>query len=470
MTPAHLYILYIFFAFTIAGHLTLRSNSNFKFVTFILSLWILAGSVLNSPYFIADFPFLPFDLQPSRLILIIFSIYYLATSALESRTNKIERKKIARPKFEIFLYIYILSSTLIGVFHTFQILSLKDLIVDSTHIFTFLIIFIMLKRYADEGMIRTFCKSLIIVCIISSLISVYQFLINPTFFRLGSEREAFGGLLRANGIFHAEYIQSYFLISGILTTLFTVRSKLLKYTYIGFFLFGIIFTFHRMSWLMTIFLFVMYLIVIKKIKFLPVILSGGGLIILILMISPKIIPVVDVIRSSHLVEKRLLTDTITFRFKIYKMVMDNISKRWVIGCGTRKSDIYYQGMMKVTADKEWAKAEVGGIHNGYLHIMFLKGVPAVIIFLMFLIFGIFYFGQLISVKHIFYFIPLFEVSKFMLANMTNVFLLSGDLGLLLAIFIGVGVAVNKNNLDINKVIYNNRKRDYENASSYVNQN
>ncbi|HIE15978.1 MAG TPA: hypothetical protein EYP69_03530 [Bacteroidales bacterium] len=196
----------------------------------------------------------------------------------------------------------------------------------------------------------------------------------------------------------------------------------------------------------------------------------GGLIILILMISPKIIPVVDVIRSSHLVEKRLLTDTITFRFKIYKMVMDNISKRWVIGCGTRKSDIYYQGMMKVTADKEWAKAEVGGIHNGYLHIMFLKGVPAVIIFLMFLIFGIFYFGQLISVKHIFYFIPLFEVSKFMLANMTNVFLLSGDLGLLLAIFIGVGVAVNKNNLDINKVIYNNRKRDYENASAYVNQN
>jgi len=84
--------------------------------------------------------------------------------------------------------------------------------------------------------------------------------------------------------------------------------------------------------------------------------------------------------------------------------------------------------------------------------MFFKGIIVFILYCMFFIFVIDYFWLLARTKNIIFYIPLFETLKFILANMTNSFSLASNLGLLLAIFLGISVSINKNNININNAI------------------
>ena len=403
-------------------------------------------------YYAFDLPVLPFNLQFSRIIIIMFTMYFLATLALERKYKK--KEYFENPNFEKFLYIYLFVSVVLNIIHTFSILSLKDFFVNTTNIFAFFIIYITIKKYGDEGMIKAIYKSLLTICVISSLVGIYQFIVDPYFFRIGAERLAFADKLRSNGVFKAEYIQSYFLISGIAVALMTLKSRILKYLLVALFLIGIIFAFHRMSWVVTIILFAIYFIKIKKVKILYVTIVAGIALVMIFFFSSRSFLLVDEFGHSHIVQERLFIDTITFRFNIYRMVLNNIPKSWLIGFGTPKSDVYYHGMLRLGAGEDWANAERGGLHNGFLHIMFFEGVPAMILFIIFLLSIIFYFYYLKDKKHIFYFIPFFEVTKFTLSNISNVFPIYGELGLLMAISIAVGVVAYRKKIDLNKIMVN----------------
>jgi len=449
MNEIYFYI-YVFFTFLIATYLTLKSNSRHKFITFIITYWILAGTVLNTEYFIIDIKTLPFDLQPPRIIFILFSIYLILVWVGGYKPPPIHGKT---PKFERYLYLYILLSIIVYTIHIGDVLSVKEFLASTTVLLTFLVIYLALKRTADKGMIKAFGRALLIVCVISSLIGIYQFLVDPLFFRLGSERAAFTGLLRSNGIFHAEYLQSYFLILGIIVALFTIRKNLPKYTLIGLFLLGIIFTFHRMSWIITALLFTLYFIKVKKKRILQ--MTAVAVFIGVILFSfLSIFFSTTEIKRNPFVQKRLLADTMRARIGYYTMVFKNIPKSWLIGFGSKKSDVYYSAMLKAGYGEQWARGEVGGIHNWYLAIMFFKGIPAFILYTAFIILAFYYFWKLAKFKHIFYFIMSFEVIKYIMLNMTNSFALGKDLGLLLAIFLGTGVAVYQKNIDVSGLITN----------------
>jgi O-antigen ligase len=448
MNIIYLYI-YVFLTFLIAVYLILKSGPTHKYITFIIAYWILAGSVLNTEYFIIDIERLPFDLQPNRIIFILFTIYLILVWAGKIKNVRVKTRE---PKFEKYLFLYISLSIVIDVIHTVDILTTKDIILNSTQILTFLVIYLVLKRTADREMINVFIKSLLIACIFSSLIGIYQFLVNPFFFRLGSERLAYAGLLRSNGIFHAEYIQSYFLIMGIVLILFTIPKKLLKYSLLIIFLTAIIFTFHRMSWIVLIIILTLYLIEVKKKKVWQMAALGSIAILLVFLLLSNFPSKLTEVRNSPFIQDRLFADTMTGRIGYYKMVLRNIPQNWLIGFGSRKSDVYYYGMLEAGASKSYALGEEGGIHNGYLEIMFYNGIPSLILYLLFNFLIFLYFWRLAGFKHIFYFIPLFVLIMNILSNLTNGFPLSSDLGLLLAVFLGIGVAAYQKNIDMSRLI------------------
>lgn len=452
-----LLVAYVIITFLLTVYLTLTSKTNHKFVTFIIVYWVFAAPVLNTEYFIIDTSALPFDLQPNRLILIFFSIYLFTTWAIE---HKNKRTTTENPKFERILFLYIFLSIVVYMIHTINILTLKDSIVNVTHIFTFLVIYLVLKSRADQEMIKVFGKSLLIVCIVSSLIGIYQFSVDPLFFRFGSQRTAFAGFFRANGIYSSDHIQGYFLTSGIVLALFVFRRKLVKFALISLFLLGIILCFHRMSYIITIMLFSLYF-GLKGKRIWLIVTGNVALAILLFRLFPMLGANLGEIESSAVVQERLLVDTMTDRAKFARIVLDNISQSWLIGFGGTKSEVYYRGMVRAGLDEEWATGQRGGIHNLYLHVMFFEGIPAAILFSLFLISAVWYFWKSKKLKHMFYFIPLFEVTKYIVSNLTNTNLMSANIGLVLAIYLGIGVAVCQKNIDADELIVNATKNEYK---------
>jgi hypothetical protein len=449
MNEVYFYI-YIIVTFLIAIYLILKNNPAHKFITFITAYWLLAGSVLNTEYFIIDIKGLPFDLQPPRIIFILFTIYLILVWVGKIKNIRVNTQE---PKFERYLYIYVLLSIIVNVIHTIDLLTIKDIILNSTEILTFLVIYLVLKRTADSEMINVLGKALLIVCIFSSIIGIYQFLVNPLFFRLGSERVAFAGLLRSNGIFHAEYMQSYFLIPGIILTLFTVRRKLLKYGLIGLFLFGIIFTFHRMSWIITILLFTLYFIEVKKRKAWQMVAVGGIVVAIILLFYSNFSLNISEIKSSSFVQERLFADTVTGRIALYKGALKEIPEHWLLGVGGIHSDPFYWTILSAGGSEKVALGETGGaIHNEYILIGFLYGLPVLFFFCGFLILSLIYFFRKSKGKSKFFFIPTLFIVMFMAANISNMFSLSCDIGLLLAIYLGIGVAVYQKNIDVSRLV------------------
>ena len=445
------FTIYVIATFLIAVYLTTKSNSSHKYIAFIISYWILAHSILGTKYFIIDIKSLPFDLQPNRIILILF-LCYLVLIFIQNSKNK--KDKVIILKFEKYLYLYILSSLFISYIHARHIISLKDFIVINTSILTFLAIYLVLKRTSDKGMIKVICKAFLILCSISSVIGICQFIFNPQFFRVGSYRAAYSIYLRSNGVFHAEYIQSYYLISGIILTLFVIRSKKLKYLLVCLFFIAITFTFHRMSWITAIILITLYLFKFRK-KEMGKIVSVGALSgILIFSFLFIFFPEINKLKNSTLFQDRLLSDTMTIRINMYDMILKNISKSWLIGFGGRKSDMYYYGMLAARTGERFARGERGGIHNGFLEEIFFRGIIVFILYCMFFIFVFDYFWLLARTKIFIFYIALFETLKFILANMTNSFTLASNLGLLLAIFLGISVSINKKNIYFkNAIVY-----------------
>jgi len=329
-------------------YLTSKSNSSHKYITFIISYWILAHSVLGTEYFIIDIKSLPFDFQPNRIILILFLCYLVLIFIRESTHG---RDKIVFLRYEQYLYLYILFSIVSAYFHSRKIVTLKDFIVINTSILTFVVIYLVLKRNADRGMIKAFCKAFLILCSISSIIGILQFLIDPNFFRLGSHRGAFSFFLRSNGVFHAEYIQSYYLISGIILTLFLVLSKKLKYFLVTLFFTGIILTFHRMSWITGVILITLYISKFKKNEKWKMVAAGAIAVSIIFLISFLNPYDINRVKNSALFRDRLLSNTMTGRENTYDMVLKNIKKGWLIGFGGKRSDVYYYGMLAAGTSK-----------------------------------------------------------------------------------------------------------------------
>lgn len=426
----YFYIYYILAAF-IALYLILKGNTQHKAELFILAFYLLTGNSNDLLTFkIPGISF--FEIQPLRLLFLVFS-FFLLRKFLFDRKKVFVHHSATVPWFLIFLFLYVAIVIISQASYAGE-LGFSKVVIAAIEFVNFIIILYAVWIMTNKETVSIVNKAMIIGAIFTTLISFMQIGYDPLFMRVGDHREAFGDLLRANGLFSAENYNSYFLITTIGWVLIRTHNKFTKYALVALFTAGVLCTFHRMSYLILSIIFLIYFIKIEKLGIDRLAAAGLGGAIIILSVF---IFYYSEIMNSAVVQERLSQD-IGGRAGYYSMVFNHIGEKPVFGYGGKDNEVYYISMMKVTREMNRATGTTGGIHSGYLSSMFYYGIPAFICYTLFVILSLAYFGRL-STYHLFFAIPFIISLLYAIGNLTNTFLFSRYLAILYAIHIGLGM-------------------------------
>lgn len=425
------FFVYFVFAAGLALYLVVKSDSKYKIELFFISFYLITGNI-NDLLEISIPGVGFFKIPPERFMYLMLSILLIRRKFFSRKeTPTYERDRI--PWFVVALYAYVILQTIAIFVNVFP--SEFKSIIDTV---AFLIIIYAFRYMEDRPSYNLIGKSIIIGAIITSVVGVIQFSVDPYFLRMGDARGAFGNVLRSNGIFSTEYFHSYYVIIAIVWVLTTIKKGALKFALIALFSMGVITSFMRMSWIILFLVIVSYLIFIQKVAIEKLVLIG--LSSLTLMLSVSIFYYRDIMNST-LVKERL-SDSVDGRKGYYTMVIDNIGKKPVFGYGNLKNEVYYENLLRITRDRERATAETGDLHSGYFSILFLYGIPAFVCFSLFIILSVIYYSR--SYKQNLYFIIPFLVSIiYMVGNLTNNFIFLKYISVLYAIHIGIGMGINR---------------------------
>ena len=424
------YYMYLAFAALISFILVLKSTSKYKIELFFLCFYLISGNI-NDLGVIVIPGFSLFEIQPKRFIYLML-LFFLIRKLVRSK-GKFEFD-LKLPWFQIALYAYI-ALQIVSIFVNAFPAELKTAL-DAV---AFLIIVIGIKLIADKPSYDLIGRAIIVCAVISSIVAIIQIGIDPYFLRIGDNRIAFGQILRANGIFSAEYYNSYLAIIAVAWTLTTIQKNWLKISLIFLFSISVFVTFHRMSWVILTLVFLTYFLYIEKVSIQKLMVLG--MLGITLLLALTIFFYKDIVNST-LVKERI-SDTSGGRDQYRALVLDNIGNSPIFGYGNFEHDFFYRRMLEITSSRDRADGKTGGIHNGYLESLFLYGIPASICFTLFALFSVFYYATRPFKEELYFVIPFFVSVIYLIANLTNSFLFLTYLSLLLAMHIGIGMGLNE---------------------------
>ncbi len=431
----HHFYIYLALGSIIAYYLVVKSDSKYKVEMFFLSFYLLTGNI--NDLLTLKVPGLSFfEIQPERFLFII-SLFFILRKALFSRQELALNFDRKVPWFQVALYGYVIMLIISEIVNITEI-GMKDAIKTILDSIAFLVIIIAFKLMADRPSYNIIGKSIIIGAVISSLVSLVQFSIDPYFLRIGDNREAFGAFLRSNGIFSTEYFNSYYLIVAIAWTFASVKKDVWKTILITLFSIGVLSSFQRMSWLVLALTLATYLILIRKValeKMVVCVLSG-----LAVLLCVSIFYYQDIMNST-LVKQRL-SEPVDSRKGYYTMVLDNIGKKPLFGYGGLKNEVYYENLLRITKDRDRAAAVTGDLHSGYFSALFLYGVPAFVFFTLFVVLSVLYYARFLNYD-LYFVVPFLVSILYMIGNLTNTFLFLKYISILFAIHIGIGMGIKR---------------------------
>ncbi len=425
-TPFYIYMVIMLF---VAYVMTKSSKTKYKFELFIIIYYILTGDYNELLTF--SLPGISFmEIQPERFL--FFTFLFLFARRIWFGDTKSETTW-QLPWFKLLLILFVLS-VVVSLFTHVERLGLGEVISESQKPINFLLIIYALTAITNEATLVTLGKAIIFAAIMSSLISLVQVGVQPMFLRYGELRDAFGDVLRSNGIFRTERANGFFLLTAMAWVMASFKiSYTVKYLLIGLLTAAIFTTFHRMTWLLTCIAMVIYFVKIEQVKAPYIVVTGLGGIALVLAVM---IWGSEKIQESDMVAERI-SGVPMARLGYYNMVLESIGDQPFFGYGDKKNDAYYQGMMKVTGKTVRATGADGGIHSGYFSTMFYYGIPCFLFFTFFVLLTVFYFANL-SRYHIFFTIPLMVAVLYLIGNLTNTVLFKTG-GTMLMIHIGLGL-------------------------------
>jgi hypothetical protein len=407
---------------------------------FFVGLWVLAESVLNTKWFIIKLPNIGFDLQPHRMLFLMCSGALIVLFV----AKRDEDSRLEMSDYGLMIFFFLFYLNLLTHYLWQSTISQKDFLVTTTTWSAFITVYFTMRKISTKEVQKYLFFLTLIICVTTAIIGLYQFFINETFFIVGDQRIAFANKFRANGIFQAEYFHSYFLIIGVIWILFYKDVPIPTFTrllLVGLFSVSIIITFHRMSYIVLgINLLVFNLVETKKAKY----LTYAALGIIGLIIFGGVLDIFQLLGTTdYFLTQRLLDDTVTGRFAIYDMVISRIPDIWFLGVGSVFSNTYYQDIIS-TGQAYAALGTLGGIHNLYLNMGYLYGVPVVAAFLFYLFGSMRVFWKKIVTLDNEYYIPFLILVTFFLANFTNWFYLNTELGIYIAIVLGTFTTLRPN--------------------------
>jgi hypothetical protein len=447
------FYIYLGIAFLITFFLIKKAKPTHTVISFVICYWLFVGDVANMDG--VKISLGAFDLQPLRILFLLstaFLIFYPLLNQYK-KTGLYQLLIKVSPVYEKYLLVYIIL-VIISLFVNSSLFTASEFVAIFTTVLSFPLIYFMVKRAADEGFVEAFRNALFCVAAISSLVAIYQFVGDQSFFRVNPEfhRTAFGGFIRSTGVFRDDYIHAYVVFSALVWAGFSISEGPKKYLLIALFLIGIFVGFMRMGYVVTAF-FVVHAIlfasnVSKKLKVLIVSLGSIAGVILIFGVLGS-----GILESDVAQERMMDEDTMTLRFSLYeqgiKASFGDIHGM-LFGYGSPNSPQYYESMYKATGGHlGWANGEVGSWHNLLVEILFFNGLPALIFFLMFIIFYLKYFFRLaVYYPDYHYRVSTYLLSGYIIANLTL------DLGLEnpFAIIMGISaaLAVGKRKIQLQK--------------------
>lgn len=426
---------YFLVALIIAGYLTFKSKSKYKFELFFISFYLLTGN-LNK---LLSFNIPGFDLfaiQPIRFIFLLLSLFVLRKTLLSRNKFTLSvNKKI--PWFQVALLAYVLL-LIISVLVNASDIGIAEVMESIIDAIAFLVLIFAFSIMADKPSYDLIGRSIIIGAVITSLVSLTQLTIDPYFLRIGDNRIAFGGFLRSNGIFDTEYFNSYFLIIAISWTLVSIRSNLTKFLLVALFTLGIISSFQRMSWIILVLVLVTYFIYVKRVAFGKIVFASLSFLAIILTIF---VLYSQEILNSSLVNERL-TNAVEGRKGYYTLVLQNIDKKPLFGYGDLNNEVYYTNMLQITRNRDRASAQTGDLHSGYFSALFLYGIPALLFFILFVFLAVSYYAGKYK-ENAYFVIPFLVGIIYLIGNLTNTFLFLKYITILYAFHIGIGMGIDR---------------------------
>jgi hypothetical protein len=398
--------------------------------------WIMAESNLSQDVFIPTINALGGSIQPNRALLLvaILTIFY----------QKLKGNRIASPMLSMEKILVLLFSWLLVVFfsHFANGLTFQYSLLVYLNWLVFIFAFFALQSCWNEELMDAVFNIIILTAVISTFIGIVQLFVDQQFMRVGAGRIAFKNILRSSGLFQADYTQVYFcLIAWIIAVMRMEKGRLrtfvLYLTPIGMFL-----TFHRAGALIFLGVMIIYLVRFREIKGRLVLGFAFlvGLFLFYLLIGQNTFLTTTGFFSGGL-QERMSDDTISGRFAIYNVVLQRIPDFFWMGIGTKFSNIYYMDMF--TSGQTYAVGgEIGGVHNLFLNLAYLYGVPASFVMLTFIVTSVVNFFRKIELDRMI-FIPFAVCLVFFFGNFSNWFYPDAEFSITVAIVTGLGMGLVK---------------------------
>lgn len=436
-----IYLAYLLFvAIVIFFSLPYLKNKAFML---LMLLWLLLYPIMVHPDYMINLDFLGFDLQPNRILFLILTpvLFLSAVTSKHNKWSERKRNNIGLHWFEKWLILFVIVAIIASIINV-QHVGSRQIIANITQMATFLLVYFSAKRFISRDDFLLLSRVIIVFAILSSVIGIYQFFVDPQFFRIGKSLGAFGSFTRANGFFSSEYIQGTFLTIAFLICMSTISNKLLKLLILGLISFGVLLTMHRLSWAVFIFMvMVIWVLSIKgsTLKIAIILLMGTALMITILLI-----PITGVLSQrgmERFLEERVLVDTLTGRLILNEFALDLII-RYPEGIGDIWTDLYNQEALKFPKHIPFLEYGALSIHNGFLSAGVKYGVIGLLTFTTFYISAIIFFIRNKINQNIMWYLPILCILTFFLFNTTQDYsFLGSQINIFWALLLGCFTAI-----------------------------
>ncbi len=398
---------------------TYARRADHKFLMVLILSWLLGYPVLVQQEIMPHFASMGFDLQPSRILLLML-IPLLLIYRLNSY-RKGERAYRAITLVDIFVIGYVLFSIFSMVWN-YDNLGPRLGAVGIQLPLTFGAMYLTARDHMSSRDYSILGDAIVVFAVFSAVVGLLQFGFSQDFFRVGVYRNAFGDVSRSTGAFSQEYEQGMFLtFAMVIFILRSGRLGLSQFIVTAVFALAIIVTFQRMPWIV-FFLTAAVIFYMRAISHQTVRVIGP-LVIGLLAVFLLWIPWQSLIFSklpSDFIYGRLLVDTLTLRLQ-FNIFAFSLLPKYPFGLGYTVLSPIYTSEYFLAGLPRAAGGIPYTIHNGFLSAAVRFGIGGGLAFGGMLVGFLFAFGRHISSSRSTELMPFLFCMIFVLYNVTQDF-------------------------------------------------
>ena len=417
-------------------------SENKWFAAFIL-FWLYSPPILANPRYTISISFAGFDLQSDRILflLLLFTLFLFMLQA-KILGKSILDFPIARFRlFELWMVIYIVIAVLILMLNLSE-LGTRTVIVGTIKLFTFLLVYFFARECVSPQDFRLLAVAVVTFAILSSLVGIYQFFRDPSFFQNGVSREAFGTYIRGIGFFESEYEQGIILTWALIIGVAVIRNFWIRTLIVTIIPLGVLFTMHRASWI--ILLVALGAIMLQRLRknYFWISLSAlGAILVLFGALNMSWKGYYSGSFLSQMVGSRVQENTWGVRLAYDQFALEMLVE-YPLGIGDYSSSIYNKAVHKRSLDFMYG-GDALIVHNGPLSAGVKYGIAGSIAFMLFLFTALYYFTRKGMSSGIIGPMAGLITLTLILINITQDFsFLGNQVGTFLGLFLGISLSLN----------------------------